>query len=78
MKQIIQLSLFGSDPSQASFTSTTWGVLTFFPTKTDEYKETCRHCLLLNSGFECEVAPCSPKERADQKNGFFAIRQMPI
>ena len=58
------------------FVSSTWGVLDFFPTKGDAYKDTCKHCILLHSE-ECKDAHCTAQLRADGKQGYFSIHQMP-
>ena len=36
-----QLSLFGITPSQDTFQSVLWGELTFYPTKTNKWRDTC-------------------------------------
>lgn len=59
------------------FVSKTWGVLDFIPTKTQEYKDTCRKCLLLASP-DCGLAHCTNSERADGRNGYFSKHEMPI
>ena len=41
----IQLELFGMSADENHFTSTLWGVLTFFPAPSNKWKDTCRHCL---------------------------------
>ena len=60
-----------------TFISTTWGLLTFFPAKSDKWNDTCKHCLLARSESECSKAQCHSHERTDDKNGYFAIHQMP-
>jgi len=41
-----QLEIFGMSADENHFTSTLWGVLTFFPASSNKWKDTCRHCLL--------------------------------
>ena len=77
-----QLELFGAAPDQNTFQSALWGLLTFFPTKGDEWKDTCRHCLLWNRkqnviGAECHFAPCESVQRADGRHGYYSIHEMP-
>lgn len=62
---------------QDTFDSPTWGRLTFFPSKTDKWNDTCKHCLLFHSEAECEQVRCVASERDDRRNGYFAIHQMP-
>lgn len=79
----IQLSLFGQAQNQSEFMSSLWGRLTFYPTKGNGWKDTCKHCLLWvrkeeqNPQDECLSAPCSCDERQDGRNGFYSIRNMP-
>ena len=77
-----QLALIGESDNQMHFTSETWGLLTFYPTKSDKYKDNCYHCLLRpgkdDTINECLLAPCIPEQRRDGLGGFFAIREMPI
>lgn len=78
-----QLSLFGVAPDQNTFQSALWGQLTFCPTDGKKWKDTCRHCLLCvrkdeqTDHDECLSAPCDPTDRADHRNGYFSIQQMP-
>lgn len=73
-----QLSLFGASPDQNTFQSMQWGLLTFYPAKTDKWKDTCRHCLLWGDYCdECLNAPCSSFSRTDGKEGYFSIHDMP-
>ena len=78
-----QLSLFGITPSQDTFQSVLWGELTFYPTKTNKWRDTCRHCLLWvhkhqqTDQDECLLAPCSKEDRTDEQNGYFGIHSMP-
>lgn len=58
------------------FVSKTWGVLDFIPTKSQQYKETCRRCLL-NGQEECKLAHCTPATRADKRQGYFSKHEMP-
>lgn len=82
-EQDTQLSLFGLAPDQSELMSATWGLLTFYPTKGNGWKDTCKHCLLWvhkeeqTPQDECLAAPCSCDERADGRNGFYSIRFMP-
>lgn len=71
-----QLSLFGASDHQMHFTHAHYGVLEFYHTRTNEWKETCRRCLLWNSP-ECKDAPCSAFERRDHQEGYFSIHQIP-
>lgn len=79
----MQLELFGLTPDENTFQSTLWGLLTFYPSKSDCYKDTCRHCLLCvpkeeqRPDDECLFAHCSDFERADGRNGYFSIHNMP-
>lgn len=63
--------------NENTFNSPTWGQLTFFPTKSNKWNETCRHCLLARSKSECHAAHCRSNERTDGKNGYFSIHEMP-
>lgn len=72
-----QLALIGESDNQMHFTSTTWGLTTFIPTKDDTWKNNCRHCILLRSA-ECWQAPCTPEEREDGKQGYYSIQEKPI
>lgn len=76
MPQREQLALIGESDNPMHFTSVKWGLLTFFPTKTNLYKDTCNKCLLKNSD-ECADAPCHGEYRADGKNGYYSIHDMP-
>ena len=76
MPQREQLALIGESDTQMHFTSERWGLLTFFPTKTNKVKDTCQKCLLRDSE-ECQSAPCSMFQRADKQNGYFSIHDMP-
>lgn len=58
------------------FVSKIWGVLDFFPTKSQQYKETCGRCLL-NGLEECKRAHCTPATRADKRQGYFSKHEMP-
>lgn len=77
-----QLDLF-SDFDEQQFYSRRWGMLQFFPTKSDKWSDCCKHCLLWKrkdeqtDGDECLFAPCNADERTDQKNGYYAIHRMP-
>ena len=79
-----QLSLFGLATDQGEFMSEIWGLLTFYPTKGNGWKDTCKHCLLWvhqeeqTPQDECLSAPCSCDERADGRNGYYSIHNMPI
>lgn len=81
MQQSEQLALMGESDNQWHFTSETWGLLTFYPTKSDKWKDTCLHCLLWDSvhgqTLECLTANCRAESRHDGKNGFYSIRNMP-
>ncbi len=78
-----QLSLFGVVPDQDAFQSMHWGLLTFFPTKGNKWKDTCRHCLLWvqkdlqTDHDECLSVPCDSIDRKDGMNGYFSIQDMP-
>lgn len=76
MPQREQLAIIGASDTQMHFTSERWGLLTFFPAKSDLFKDTCRHCLLLNQD-ECNDAPCYARHRTDGQNGYFSIHDMP-
>lgn len=71
-----QLALIGESDNQMHFTSETWGLLTFFPSKTNKIKDTCQKCLLRDSD-ECNSAPSSDFQRYDQLEGYFSIHEMP-
>ena len=78
-----ELNLWGISVDENHFTSMLWGELQFFPTKSDKWKDTCRHCLLWNNRDgqtkEClQAAPCRSNSRLDGQNGYFSIHQMPI
>lgn len=78
-----QLSLFGPSADKNTFQSAVWGTLTFFPTKTNKWKDTCRRCLLWTGDrpgkevSECLNAPCAACERHDGKDGYYSIHDMP-
>ena len=77
-----QLELFGISEDQMTFTSELWGVLSFFPSQTNKWTDTCKHCLLWdNKKRECAAphgqAPCASYERYDGQEGYFAIHDMP-
>lgn len=59
------------------FDSTMWGRLTFFPARSDKWNDTCKHCLLARTPEECDRARCSAFDRADGRNGYFSIHEMP-
>lgn len=71
-----QLTIFGASSNQNHFYSEVWGQLEFFEAKTDSWTDNCRHCLLLHSA-ECQEAPCAVEERADKRQGYYAIHDMP-
>lgn len=71
-----QLSLFGVSENQDSFMSMDWGLLTFYPAKTNKVKDTCQKCLL-RDGVECQQAPCSDFQRFDKQEGYFSIHDFP-
>lgn len=66
----------GMSPDEMSFMSEKYGKMDFFETKSELWKDTCMHCLLLNSD-ECSRANCMSRHRIDGKNGYFSIHQMP-
>ncbi len=70
-----KLALAMSD-NQMHFTSETWGLTTFFPTKDDKWANNCRHCII-NRSEECLQAPCTPEERHDGQRGYFSIKDFP-
>lgn len=74
--RITELNLFGLSDDENYFMSETWGLLTFYPTKSDSENETCRHCLLRP---QCDVIDvhCMAWNRQDGRNGYFSIHQMP-
>lgn len=74
-----QLELFGSTVDENHFVSELWGVLQFYPTRTDDMKETCRKCMLrcLECSEECAKAKCTADQRRDKRNGYYSIHQMP-
>ena len=74
-----QLELFGSTVDENQFVSELWGVLQFYPTRTDDMKETCQKCLLrcLECSEECAKAKCTTDQRRDKRNGYYSIHQMP-
>lgn len=79
MPQREQLALIGESDNQMHFTSETWGLLTFFPTKGSKWNDTCRHCLLWHpeDKEECANAHCTAESRADGQNGYYSIHDMP-
>lgn len=58
---------------QEHFESKKYGNLTFFPQK----KNQCSKCLLYNELDECLMAPCTPFERLDNKEGYFSNHNIP-
>lgn len=79
----VQLEIFGMSEDESRFTSVLWGELTFFPARSNQWKDTCRHCLLWdNAAGRCSEPPgtarCADYERSDKREGYFAIHQMPI
>ena len=76
MPQYEQLALMGESDTQMHFTSERWGLLTFFPAKTNKVKDTCQKCLLRYIE-ECNQAPCADYQRLDHQEGYFSIHQMP-
>lgn len=78
-----QLSLFGLSHDQTSFMSTEWGCLTFYPTRSDKWTDTCRHCILWKhkdqqtDSDECLSAPCSSQDRNDGLSGYYSIHEIP-
>lgn len=76
MPQMEQLALIGESDNQMHFTSVKWGLLTFFPAKSNKIKDTCQKCMLRNSE-ECYMAPCDDLLRADGLQGYFSIHDMP-
>ena len=77
MSQYEQLALWGVSDDQMHFTSLQWGLLTFFPAKTNKVKDTCQKCLLRDSD-ECRNTPCSDFQRYDRQEGYFSIHEMPV
>lgn len=79
-KHFIQTSLFVDEVEQNYLVSDDWGKVYFHEAKTNKWKDTCRHCLLWNGGqqHECDIAPCTPDERRDHKEGYFSIQQFPF
>ncbi len=71
-----QLALIGESDNQMHFTSVTWGLTTFYPTKDDKWVHNCKLCIL-NRSEECQQAPCTAEERADGKCGYYSIHNMP-
>lgn len=76
MPQREQLALIGESDNQMHFTSETWGLTTFYPTKDDSWAHNCKLCIL-NRSEECFIAPCTPEERTDGQRGYFSIHNMP-
>ena len=70
---------YGPSEDQMHFTSERWGLLTFFPTKGNKWKDTCRHCLLWDpeDKEECARAHCEAQIRTDGLNGYYSIHDMP-
>ena len=58
------------------FMSEKWGLLQFFPSKTEKLKDTCQKCLLRNTK-ECLFAHCTSDGRADGRQGYFSRHEMP-
>ena len=76
MPQREQLALMGESDNQMHFTSVTFGLTKFYPTKDDKWAHNCRLCILMGSE-ECGLAPCTPEERVDGQRGYFSIHHMP-
>ena len=74
--QVEELDLFGLSSNENYYMSELWGRLEFFPTKTDDNRKTCRHCLLANSD-ACLLVKCQAEERKDGRNGYFSIHDYP-
>lgn len=77
-----KVAQYGPSEDQMTFNSEIWGLLTFFPAKTNKWTDTCRHCLLYDNSLngctpECFMAPCSDFQRYDKQGGYFAIHDMP-
>lgn len=66
-----QLALIGESDNQMHFTSVKWGLLTFIPSKSNLFKDTCMKCFLYNTD-ECNNAPCYGMFRLDGKDGYFS------
>ena len=60
MPQREQLALIGESDTQMHFTSETWGLTKFYPTKDDSWAHNCKLCIL-NRSEECFQAPCTPR-----------------
>lgn len=79
MEENKQLEQPSTAAGENRFRSRLWGVLTFYPTKGCAWKDTCRHCLLLHGvEQECAEAKCHADERADGRNGYYSIHNMPM
>ena len=71
-----QLAIIGESDTQMHFTSETWGLTKFYPTKDDSWAHNCKLCIL-NRSEECFHAPCTPEERHDGLRGYYSIHIMP-
>ena len=78
-----QLTLFGESSNQNHFHSELWGLLTFVSTGSDKWSDNCRHCPLWKHKSEqtpydeCLHASYSHEDRADGRDGYFSIHNMP-
>ena len=69
--------------SENTFHSSKWGNLTFIPTRSGKWKDTCCHCPLWvqkdrqTDRDECLRARCTPEERKDKQHGYFSLQQWP-
>lgn len=77
----IQLSIWGLSDDESVFSSTLWGTVKFFPSKDNSFKNTCQKCILYDNAAgrctESNNAHCADYERADRREGYFSIHEMP-
>ena len=60
------------------FVSPTWGRTVFKESPKDWSPiKTCRHCILRDTIQDCSKVACSPEFRADGKDGYFTVQNMP-
>lgn len=72
-----QLALIGESDNQMHFTSVKHGLLTFYPSKDDQWAHNCKFCILARTPEECQLAPCTEEERIDGLRGYYSIHETP-
>lgn len=64
--------------NQDVYVSETWGATVFVESPKDWSPiKTCRHCILRDTIQDCSKAACTPEFRADGKDGYFTVQDMP-